>query len=132
MDVNGERANRPYDETLDAAKMLEEIAQFSGKQPASSEKEPHRSETEAGGEGELSEDKSSGAGAASAPPSRTEGEGAANGSSDSDPTSAGGKEEPGEPSIGELFFKLVKLSPEDKVRIEEGSIGALFKKYLQK
>lgn len=38
--------------------------------------------------------------------------------------------EPSEPSIGELFSPLVKIAPKEKVRIENDSIGSLFRKYF--
>ncbi|NQT84049.1 hypothetical protein HQ563_13570 [bacterium] len=108
MDVDGQRENEPYDETVEAAKMLEDIAQSSRKQSASPEKKAHTLE------------------------SRPDREVKPHLRGGSKHPSLVGKEEPGEPSIGELFSGVVKMSPQEKVRIEEGSIGSLFKKYIEK
>ncbi len=88
MDVDAEQGNRPYEETLEAAKILEEVARSAGKKPAPSAKEKC--------------------------------------------PSSGQKEQPGGVCIGELFSNLVKMSPQEKIRIAEGSIGSLFKKYIGK
>ncbi len=112
MDVDPERENRPYEETLEAARLLEEMTRSAGKPPASPQNEPPPSKTETDRGAPLGAERPEGP------------EGAV-------PT-PGGKEKPAERSIGELFSKLVKMSPPDKILVEKGSIGSLFKKYIGK
>ncbi len=123
MDVDGEQGNRPYEETLEAAKILEEVARSAGKKPAPSAKGKHPSETGALGTAKLP-DESSEERAQAGERSDVIEAGRA--------PSSGQKEQPGGVCIGELFSNLVKMSPQEKVRIEEGSIGSLFKKYIGK
>ena len=82
MDVDGERENVPYEETLEAARMLEEIKESSEKQALSSEEKLADKSFEGPVEaGEKSEELR----AASAPPGAAEGAEAANRSSGSHP-----------------------------------------------
>ena len=124
MDLDGERENVPYEETLEAAKMLEEISESLGKQASSEEKLADKSSEGLVEAGEKSEELR----AASPPPGAAEGAEATNRSSSSREASPGEKGEPEEPSIGELLSDLVKMLPPEKIRVEEGSIGSLFKK----
>lgn len=98
---------RPYEETVKSAGLFEEIEESTAKQEsvpgASLESLAEQMESEApGAEGSSSQ----------AFPSETP--------------------EPSEPSIGELFSQLVRMAPKEKVRIEDHSIGSLFKKYFTK
>jgi len=128
MDLDGEQENVPYEETLEAAKMLEEIGESLGKQASSEEKLAEKSSEGLVEAGEKSDE----LGAASAPPGTVEGAETAKRSTGSEEASPGEKGERGEPSIGELFSNLVKMSPPEKIRLEEGSIGSLFKKFIGK
>lgn len=98
---------RPYEETVKSAGLFEEIEESTAKQEsvpgASLESLAERIESESPGEEVRS-----------AKPSRSE------------------TPEPSEPSIGELFSQLVRMAPKEKVRIEDHSIGSLFKKYFTK
>ncbi len=121
MNAREKQESRPYDETLEAARSLDDIASSPRKQRPTGDQKQH-SHPQA--------DK-----AASLPPE---------GSGKTEPPSAAAtpgqpahsdlppSEEKKEPSIGELFSKLVRMSPQDKIRIEQDSIGSLFKKYISK
>lgn len=98
--------DRPYEETLHAARVFKEIARSAGDKPAPSDVG-------------KTDSRPSGPTVPTNQPEKTE-----------SGTLPPGKEKPSEPSIGELFSKLVKTSPPGKIRIEEGSIGSLFKKYI--
>lgn len=109
MDHDKQRESRPYDETVEAAKMLEEISESSAR-PSPSPKSLQASEQKAVASSEGEADRERGS---------------------KQSPSAGG-DEPAGTSIGELFSNLVKMSPPDKIRVEKGSIGSLFKKYIEK
>jgi hypothetical protein len=123
MDVDREQENRPYEETLEAAKILEEVARSAGKKPSPRAKGKPASQTGALRAAKLP-DESSEEGAQAG--ERTGGTEAGRA------LSPGQKEQPGGVRIGELFSNLVKMSPQEKIRVEEGSIGSLFKKYIGK
>ena len=104
MEADRQPEGEPYDETVEAARMLEEIDQSSGVTPEQAPEGPEASKTE----GTVSAAR----GEQVSPAPEDEGE--------------------TETSIGELFSNLVKMSPADKIRVEKGSIGSLFKKYIEK
>jgi hypothetical protein len=111
--MNGEeeRKDRPYDETLEAARMLEEISESPEKPTAPSDGEMQTSGEGATGDSEAAE---------TPPDSQVVAE------------ADGEERQEDESSIGELFSGLVRKSPPEKIRVEKGSIGALFKKYIEK
>jgi hypothetical protein len=136
MDVDEEPKKRPFDETLESARLFDEISKSAGKQPASLGRGQNASGTR--GDGPIKSTKSisekpahagekSGAEAVSS----AEAEAAKAGSGSEKATPAATRK-PGEPSIGELFSGLVKMSPPDKIRLEKGSIGSLFEKHIGK
>ncbi len=106
MEADRQPESEPYDETVEAARMLEEIDQSSGGAPKQA---PEGSEV-----------------------SKTEGAVAAAPGEQASPAPASEGERETETSIGELFSNLVKMSPPDKIRVEKGSIGFVFKKYIEK
>ncbi len=92
MPEDNKQEKQPYEETVESAKLFEDIEQSRIKQAAEK-------------------------------PSEQEG---------SKQPSSEEQDKAAEPSIGELFSTLVRMSPEDKIRIESDSIGSLFKKYINK
>ena len=102
-----EQQKKPYDETMESAKLFEDIKQSKAKQASNTK-------------GHLKAQP-----AKAAPQTSAEREGP-------DRPSPGEKGKATEASIGELFSNLVKMSPQEKIRIEDHSIGSLFKKYLSK
>ena len=116
MDVEKDKQDKPYDETLESARIFEDITSSTGRPPAQSKQGPYASERQTTPPG-------------SAPPDR--------GRPASQPVafdrpSSSENQQPKQQSIGELFSKLVKTSPPEKIRIEEDSIGSLFKKYIKR
>jgi hypothetical protein len=101
---------RPYEETVKSAGLFEDIEESKAKQASApgADLESLADEIESGLPGEEGP----------SPLPRESGETPAL--------------QPSEPSIGELFSKLVKMAPKEKVRIEDHSIGSLFKKYFTK
>jgi len=123
--------DRPYDETLEAARMFDEIARSEGKPQATPEKEKPAPKTAAHPKPTSPPDTA----AKSAQPqkdSASAGDRPAPPPPDQEQPSPAEKTEPSEPSIGELFSKLVQMSPQEKIRIEKDSVGSLFKKYIAK
>jgi hypothetical protein len=143
MATEEKKENQPYEETRRAAKIFDEIArsprrpvQGVGEQPpamSAAEGDPD-GKTLAGQSGKPTEpQKEPGTvGGRPAHPDSVAGPGAASQSSKPTDSSPGAKGEGAEPSIGALFSKLVKMSPQEKIRIEKDSIGSLFKKYISK
>ncbi len=102
--------SRPYKETLEAAKIFQEIARPAPRPRADTQPKPG--------------DAASGASAAPAAPTQA--------APKPGPPSPEAAKEAREPSIGELFSKLVKMSPPEKMRLEKDSVGSLFRKYITK
>jgi hypothetical protein len=141
MDDDQQKGKQPYRETLDAARIFEEISSSAGKRQAKPSGQPEGPES--GGAQEAEQPETAGVGATSEltwPPASEEGPGGRDTKGDelsglpageAAPVAQTAPEEK-EPSIGELFSKLVKMSPPDKIRIEQDSIGSLFKKFITK
>jgi len=141
MDVDPQQEKRPYRETLDAAEIFDEISSSAGKRKAKPPGQSHGLEPGESQEAKQPETAGVGVGSdVSWPAVSLEGSSEqgmkAERLAELPPEEASpvGETAPGqkEPSIGELFSKLVKMSPPEKIRIEQNSIGSLFKKFITK
>ena len=134
---------KPYEETRKAAKIFDEIAR-SPRRPVQEVGEKPASMSAAGGDAdgktlagqsdkptEPRKEPGTVAGRPG-PPDVVTAQGTASQSPKPTDSSPGTEGEGAEPSIGALFSKLVKMSPQEKIRIEKDSIGSLFKKYIGK
>ena len=143
MATDEKKENKPYEETRKAAKIFDEIArsprkpvQKVGEQPpamSAAGGDPD-GKTLAGQSDKTTEPRKEPGTVAGRPahPDAVAAQGAASQSSKPTDSSPGTEGEGAEPSIGALFSKLVKMSPQEKIRIEKDSIGSLFKKYISK
>jgi hypothetical protein len=132
MEFEGRQESQPYDETLDAAKIFENISRSAAKKSRQSGNTQQTPETKDEPEEDLTGEQKDAPNTTVTPPGQAGGDKAASRPTTSDRPLLDKKEQPTEQSVGELFSKLVRMSPEDKIRIEQDSIGSLFKKYITK